>query len=140
MQGGLVADIAALVRQHLVEARDMLGSIIATIDAPAGEPVQSCGRGRCRMKMRGSASLGARPAARKFLHGVAESARGGAQVIKSTVKTAPPFMRQKWAVRYFWPILDNAEDCSAAEVAEMYGLPVNVVRRILRHALRHQEP
>jgi uncharacterized protein (DUF433 family) len=31
-------------------------------------------------------------------------------------------------------IIDNAEDCSAAEVAEMFTLPVDVVRRILAFA------
>jgi uncharacterized protein (DUF433 family) len=31
-------------------------------------------------------------------------------------------------------ILDNAEDCSAEEVADMFELPVEQVRRILEHA------
>jgi hypothetical protein len=34
-------------------------------------------------------------------------------------------------------ILDNAEDCSAAEVAGMFALPVDAVRRILDFARTH---
>jgi uncharacterized protein (DUF433 family) len=39
-------------------------------------------------------------------------------------------------------IIDNARDgCTAEQIArEIYDLPVDVVRRILRHAFRHQEP
>jgi uncharacterized protein (DUF433 family) len=34
-------------------------------------------------------------------------------------------------------ILDNAEDCTAAEIADMFGLPVGVVRRVLDFARTH---
>jgi uncharacterized protein (DUF433 family) len=35
-------------------------------------------------------------------------------------------------------ILDNAEDCSAEEVAEMFTVPVDVARRILRFAYQSE--
>jgi len=32
-------------------------------------------------------------------------------------------------------ILDNAADATAEEIADMFGLPVDVVRRVLAYAL-----
>ena len=36
-------------------------------------------------------------------------------------------------------ILDNAQDCTAEEVADMFTLPVEQVRRILRFGADHDE-
>jgi hypothetical protein len=48
------------------------------------------------------------------------------QVFRRVVRSRNP--------RHVEGIVDNAEDCTPEEVTDMFGLPVEVVRRILRFA------